>query len=194
MAGLLSTCETSRPCEYTLCGLFLEREPKTARSFKEIPDLGIAIHPTAAANPTYLVSLDGEGIAIREVRQRAGGVRFAIDQLVNENTVALRPDGRYGNDVLLAGQIGTASTSPQSRALFKILANLMRQRFSKMNVFYLGSEALKAWKAGARLTIAVQSPPEFDLRRLWRGDIATGDCARTCQACCRYQEPTSSTF
>jgi hypothetical protein len=166
MAGLLSTFETSRPCQYTLCGLFLEREPKTARSHKEIPDLGIATHPTSAANPTYLVSLDGETIAIREVKQKAGGVRFAIDQLMNENTVALTPGGRYGNDVLLAGQIGTASTSPQSRALCKILANLVRQRFSKVNAFYLGSEALNAWKAGARLTIAVQSPPEFDLRKL----------------------------
>jgi hypothetical protein len=132
----------------------------------EIPDLGTAIHPTAAAHPTYLVSLDGEGIDIRDVRQRAGGVRFAIDQLVNENTVALRPGGRYGNDVLLAGQIGTASTSPQSRALFKIFTNLVRQRFSKVNAFYLGSEALNALKARARLTIAVQSPPEFDLREL----------------------------
>jgi hypothetical protein len=166
LADVLSTFETNRRCHYTLCGLFVEHEPKTGKSYKEIPDLSIAIHPTAAANPTYLVSLNGERIAIRDVRQKAGGVRFAIDQLVNENTFVVRPGGRYDGNVLLAGEISTSSESQQSRARFKILANLVRQRFSKVNAFYLGSEALSAWKAGARLTIAVQSPPEFDLRKL----------------------------
>jgi hypothetical protein len=164
MADVLSAFETNRLCQYTLCGLFVEHEPKTFTSYKGIPDLGIAIHPTCAVNPTYLVSLDGERIATREVQQNAGGERFAIDQLVNENTVTLRPAGRHRGNLMLAGEIGTASSSQQSRALFKILANLVRERFSRVNAFYLGSEALNAWNAGARLTIAVQSPPEFDLR------------------------------
>ena len=163
MASILSSLEAIQPFQYTLTGLFREREPLTVRSYRDIPDLGIASHPTAIVSPAYLMSLQGETVDVREVPQKAGGVRFAIDQRANANTTVIRPGGRYGEDVILYGTFDTVSASQHALTLYGIVSKLLRQRFQPVEEYLVGPDALRAWKSGTRLTIAVQSPAEFDL-------------------------------
>ena len=164
MSDLLAALEVAQDVQYTRTGLFAERDPVTVRSYREIPDFGIAIHPTAVANPSYMMSLRGETVDSTPIPQKAGGVLFAVDQSSNSNAIFLQPGGRYGSDVILYGTVGTMSPSQQALTLYKIVSKLLRKKFSPVNEYLVGPDAFEAWNAGARLTIAVQSPPEFNLK------------------------------
>ena len=164
MVEVLSTLEAAQPFQYTLTGMFRERQPTTFRPFREVPELGIAAHPSAVGNNSYLMALQGEGVDSEQVPQKAGGVLFSIDQTSCPNAIFLAPGGRHGGSVILYGMIGTISTAQQSLALYKIASKHLRQKFTPVDEYWVGPDAMRAWKAGTRLTVVVQSPPTADLR------------------------------
>jgi hypothetical protein len=160
----LSSLEAQKRLQYTLTGSFKENRAQTYLSYVTIPELGQAHHPTAVANPSYLISLQGTQIRAREVPQKAGGVRYFYDQILNEDTVAFSPGGRHNEDVILYGMIGTVSNSVASKNLYNFIAKPFREHFAKVREFFVGPEALSLARGGARLTIGAASPAEFDLR------------------------------
>ncbi len=88
---------------------------------------------------------------------------YAVDQQDNPDSVVLKPGGLYGRDCLIAGQLSTMSASPVSIALFQRFARAIRSDFKKVRSYMVGPEALRLWKAGTRLTIAVSASRQFDL-------------------------------
>jgi hypothetical protein len=146
-------------------GLFKVNSPQTYPSYVDIPDFGLASHPTAVANPSYLVSSARTAVRVREVPQKAGGVRFAIDPKWNEDTVVFSPGGRHGSNVILYGMVGTVSSSAVSKALYGSFAVPLRKSFRKQHEFYVGPKAFELWQAGFRLTAGAASPLEFDLKK-----------------------------
>jgi hypothetical protein len=165
LSSVLSVLEAAKPIQYTTTGLFETKVPQTYSSFTGIPDFGRAIHPTAVANPSYLLSMQGTQIRTREIPQKAGGVLFAVDQAENPDSVVFRPGGRYGNAVILYGTIGTVSQSSESKDLYNFCMKAFRKGFLRQQEFLVGPEAREVWNAGVRLTIGASSPVEFDLKR-----------------------------
>jgi hypothetical protein len=86
-----------------------------------------------------------------------------MDQLLNPDTVRLIPAGLWGEDIVLAGMVDTVSDSPIAQELMKRFNSAFKIQFSKVKGYWVGPEALAFLNAGKRLTIAAQSPPEFDL-------------------------------
>jgi hypothetical protein len=164
LSPLLSSLETKQSLQYTLTGLFDVNRPQTYLSYADIPDFGRASHPNAIANPTYLVSLRGTTLRIHEVPQHTGGICFAISQRLNGDTITFSPGGWYGSDVILYGRIGTISNSATSKNLYNFFAKSFRERFEKVQEFYVGPEAFDRGKGGVRLTIGAASPAEVDLK------------------------------
>ena len=107
--GVLSSLEAQKDLQYTLAGLFKSKELQTYSSYRDIPDLGRAFHRSSVANRQYVISLRRTLVRIRDVPQYSGGVLFAIDLRINEDGIALSPGGRYRDDVMLYGMIGTLS-------------------------------------------------------------------------------------
>lgn len=165
LGSVLSPLESERPLQYTLTGLFETDKPRTYESYSNIPDFGRASHPTAAANQSFLLSYQGTDVRVREVPQKAGGVLFSVDQANNQDTIVLRPAGRYGNNAILCGMMGTVSQTITSRKLYDLVGKHFRKNFKKEREFLVGREAFDLWNAGARLTIGASSPAEFDLKR-----------------------------
>jgi hypothetical protein len=164
LGSLLSSLETQTKLQYTLMGLFNTDELQTYLSYTDIPDFGRPNHPTAIAGQAYLVALAGTVVQSEEVPQKAGGVRFHVSQKLNDDTVAFLPGGRYGNDVLLYGQIGTISDSFTSKGLYDRLAKLFRERLAQVQEYLVGPEALDLCKGGVRLTLSASTPSQFDLK------------------------------
>ena len=106
---VLSTLESQKDLDYTSTGQFETSKPQTYRSYVKIPNFGLASHPSAVANPSYLVSLRGTPIRARRIIRNTGEHCFAFDQRLNQDTVDLRPGGRYGSDIMLDGMFGTIS-------------------------------------------------------------------------------------
>lgn len=101
-------------------------------SVDDLRKVGIARTGDINHEPTYLVAAIGTRFAVRPVPQRHGGVLYAVDQLLNPDTVALTFGGRYSNDILISGRVGTASSARASVDLYEFFARLIRATFTKV--------------------------------------------------------------
>lgn len=157
---------SAKDLQYTLAGLFKSKELQTYSSYRDIPDLGRAFHRSSVANRQYVISLRGTSVRIRDVPQYSGGVLFAVDLLLNEDSIVFSPGGRYREDVMLYGMIGTLSPpSVASKNLYAFAAKAFRKDFKKVMEYFVGPEALDLMASGVRLTLDATTPPEFDLNR-----------------------------
>jgi hypothetical protein len=68
----------------------------------------------------------------------------------------------WNEEILLAGRVGTASNSEESQKLMKRFHSAIKRRFIKVKAYWVGHGALELLRSGNRLTIAEQSPREFD--------------------------------
>lgn len=155
--------ESTHRVVYTQMGLNLPGAPH-CNSGKSISTLSSpALHPNAIAGYTYLVTPEGAQVDIREIKLRAGGVNYAIDQLANPASFTFSHGGFYATDVLLHGRIGTSSEHPDSVRLYRAFASCIAKAFSRVRAFYVGPQALSELKRGCRLTIGADSPRDYDL-------------------------------
>jgi hypothetical protein len=169
LSGVLSSLEAHKDLQYTPAGLFDSKELQelqTYLSYRDIPDLGRAFHRSAVANRQYLVSLKGTVLRIQDVPQYSGGILFAVDLMLNGDSIVFSPGGRYSNDVMLYGMIGTLSPPPSvaSKNLYTFVARAFRKDFKKVREYFIGPEALDLMASGVRLAMDATSPAEFDLR------------------------------
>lgn len=132
---------------------------------EHVDELSVAPSGDQAYEKAYLLVPANIPPLEREVSQRAGGVRSVFDQLSAPESVYLRPGGAHGDEVVIAGQLGTISEAEWSLRLCRVLAKLVRRRFEKVGSFYVGSDAARVLDGGGRLTARVRAPKEYDLIR-----------------------------
>jgi hypothetical protein len=156
--------EARQRLQYVVAGLFDTPELSIAGSVKAIESFGIAQTGDQAQERSYLVVPANRQINVREVPQRRGGVKYAIDQVQNPATVVMRPGGRFGDVAVIAGQIGTAADDVSALELFKLFEREIKRRFSRVKSHYVGPSAKALMESGARLTMSVRSPAEYDLK------------------------------
>jgi hypothetical protein len=164
LLAVFERVEAGRRLAYTLTGLFETPELKLAPSGAAIPTLDSpAPHPGAGAGYNYLVTAAADPVVVREVPQRRGGVRYAIDRLANPRSVALMPGGLYPPNVRLYGRVGTASDAEFSVRLCRAFATAIAESFRRIGAYYVGRQAEGLWRGGQRLTIGADSPRDYDL-------------------------------
>lgn len=162
---VLRAVESATALQYVEAGLFEGPPPAAMDSLLAWPDLGVSKHGDQAHEVTFLVAERGARVEVREVPQRRGGVRHAIDQQINPATISLCPGGVFGDAAIIAGSIGTISGDAASRALFRLFDRAIASRFEKIRSYRVGAEAAAMLDAGARLTARVKAPPLYDLAR-----------------------------
>jgi hypothetical protein len=143
----------TRFLKFVIAGLFDTPDVKSAFAL---------VNADPKAN--YLLADHDTVIEIRKVPQRKGGEKFAIDQLVNPKTIVLRAGGIINGNCLLAGQVGTISESPISLEIYKVVVSEIRKQFIHVKDYYVGEEAYKLLKMGARLTANPNAPTSYDLK------------------------------
>lgn len=163
---MLQMVEQGKPLKYVLMGSFTKPDLEIFWHGADIPDLGKASSESAGGCNWFLVSSSDLQIAVRPEKTAEGVEFFPVDQLVNPDTVELNPGGIWKADILLEGRVATVSSSPASQELMKLFQKAIKKHFTKIRAFYVGPEAHSMLKAGKRLTIAEQSPREFDLAPL----------------------------
>lgn len=155
--------ESIRSLKYVERGLFPDATPRTLGSALSIPNLGLSNTGDLNLNPFYLV-LDSElPIEIRTVPQRRGGVMYAIDEVSNPTAMILAPGGLHEENCIIVGQ-AMASSDNRSQQVYRRLVSCLVRGFMKVDVYYVGPEALRLWREGARLTHSEKRPIEYDLR------------------------------
>jgi hypothetical protein len=164
---VLDVVERKGPLKYTLTGNFLVAEMKgeitVFETGTDIPDLGTASGDQQAACDSFLVCEGNVEIRLRRIRGNDGD-RVCVDQLVNADTVTFTPGGIWNGDVVLSGRVATVSDTVVAQTLMRRFKSAIKKTFTKVGAYYIGPNALTLLKSGRRLTDAVQSPPEYDLK------------------------------
>ena len=128
----------------------------------EIPNLGKARTDSASSGESFLVTGRNVSVNVRPIRG-ADVERYAIDQLVNPDTITFTPGGIWGEDVVLSGRATTVSDSAPAQELMKRFNSAFKKHFRKVKAYSVGPRAFALLTAGKRLTASAQSPREFDL-------------------------------
>lgn len=164
--SLLRPIEDGRQLQFVRTGLFDTSELDVTPSLAVAPGLGLAPSGNTVLEPTYLVAPRSLPIQVRPVPQRKGGIKYAVDQLVNPKTIAFHPGGVFQEGCLISGEISTAAPDdPDSMELMKLFLKAIRRQFTKVNAYYVGKRAEELLDAGWRLTATVRAPVLYDLKR-----------------------------
>jgi hypothetical protein len=149
---------------YTLTGLHESPELCTVTKGTDIPTLrDVMAAANAIACPSYLVTLEGATVHVREVAQQGGGRRYAVDQLINPDSITFSHGGFFSPDILLYGRVGTVSVSEVSKKLFRAFSSAIAKEFVRIEAFWVGPQANELLRNGCRLTMGAHSPKEYDL-------------------------------
>ncbi len=160
---ILDEVERHHDLQYVRTGLFSTPTVEVCETGSDLSGIGVATNESAINCDSFLVAECTTSICARPIVLTNGTNNFCIDQLDNSDTVILTPAGRWGEEVVLYGTVGTVSNTESSIRLMKTFDRAFRKQFRKIKAFWVGPKALALLHAGKRLTIAAQSPKEFDL-------------------------------
>jgi hypothetical protein len=148
---------------YARTGLHTSQEYPEYPSALQIPSLGRATGDSTALCEAYLVVRKEEKIAVREVRQNSGEMRYAVDQLINPRSIVFQSGGLRDGRVIIHGRAATTAQSEEAKEIFSLFKKCLKKDFRKRGAFYVGPTAMRLKDEGFRLTMAEQSPKEYDL-------------------------------
>lgn len=161
---VLVRLEANGPLKFVETGSLTDPNRAVYLESSEIPEPGMATHETGSASKHYMVSHRDTKNRMNEFVDDSGQRRWNLFNGDNEETVILTIAGRW-NDMLLPGLMDTLHETPVAQQLMKwFLAALKAEGFTKVDLYWMGKEALEMLKAGKRLSQAEQSPPEFGLK------------------------------
>jgi len=162
LLAVFDAVESQGPLQYVPFGGFASPSVPRYSCGEEIPTLGRATCESAIASDTFLVTESGIAIDIRHGKSNDTD-RYFVDQLFNPDTITFSSGGMW-KEILLYGRVASASDSVLSRRLLRRFQSAIKKRFVRIGAYYVGPSAVHMLKLGKRLTIAEQSPPEFDLK------------------------------
>lgn len=163
---LFQEIENSLNIFYHLAGLYNFRKTSVFRTIFDTPNFGFVSSGDWNKIDRYLILKENESLNIREVIQKDGSVKFAVDQMNNLKSIELKMGGIFSDieKVIVAGRISTISDDVDSTELFKLFSSRIKKNFRKIDSFYVGSMAEIKLKQGWRLVTNEKSPIDFDLK------------------------------
>lgn len=149
---LLDFIETSFKLKYVRAGL-LDEPPSTKSSLVDKLDLGIVDHKDWNFNERYLILNRDDKLHVRKVSQKNGGVKYAIDQMKNADSLIISLGGyNKTENAIIASKITTKDNTSFTNLFFKKLNKFLKANNKKVESFYIGADALNMAKEGIRLT------------------------------------------
>jgi hypothetical protein len=158
---LFNRFEKNRELSYTPMGGVESASLAIFHSGKSLPSLRSPAK--ARCDHSYLVTPKGVQVAVRRIPLRAGGVAYAVDQLINPISIEFSHGGFYAPGILLDGRVATCSDHPEAVRLYRAVASSIARVFFHVRAAWVGPRALELLKQGCRLTIGPNSPREYDL-------------------------------
>jgi hypothetical protein len=163
--SIIESIESDNYVKYCQVGLFDINPTPELNSFFELTTIGYVKYGDWNLNSAFLIVDKNSDINIRSVEQIKGGIKYAVDQKNNPNSIVFKPSGIYKEGVFVAGSIGTISETDFSKKLFKTYSSLIKKNFMKVGSFYVGKNALNKLNNGWRFVTNEKSPSEYDLKQ-----------------------------
>lgn len=163
--SVLDRVEAQEPIVYVQMGSSAMPMFPVFNSRRLLPDLGTADQPSGATCRAFLVSTERATLQHRVVHAPDMSPRYCMDQLLNPDSVVLRPAGLWEGRIVLSGYIGSATQSDVARRLLRRFSKVFRESFVHIGAYFVGPNAARRLENGGRLAIAAASPSEYDLRQ-----------------------------
>lgn len=160
---IFKSVETSFTINYIEMGLFDSKNIKSYNTISDITNFGFPKVGDWNKDLRLMAIPKAMPVNIREVPQKTGGIKYAVDTLENQNSVFCQFGGIYQDGILIGGSCGTTFFNDFSLQLFKDLSGKIKKNFNKIGTFYVGKEAEEKLKKGWRLATNEKSPREYDL-------------------------------
>ena len=162
---ILKNAEEVLNVHYFKIGMFESKNIPYYQSIFSVPNFGFAHSGDWNRVDSYLAMPRNSSLEIRDVPQRTGEMRYAVDQSTNKNSIEVKLGGIYSETdrVLVAGRIGTISQSEFSLDAYKRFSSLIKKECRKIGSFYVGKGAEEKLREGWRLVTNDRSPKEYDL-------------------------------
>jgi hypothetical protein len=160
---IIKSIESSFSIKYFEMGLFNSKTTNTYNSVFDIQNFGF---PKVGDwnRDLRLIAIPKElSLIIREVPQKTGDIKYAIDPFENHVCICFQFGGIYQDGILLAGNCFATSPNDFSLKIFKDFSLKIKKNFKKIGSFYVGEEAEEKLKSGWRLVTNEKSPKEYDL-------------------------------
>lgn len=160
--------ESKIEVQYYRTGLLDSKNIPKYYSLFESPNVGYTLSGDWNRIDSYLISKKSTSLHIREVPQRLGEMKFAVDQMKNPKSIEIKLGGIFQEkeNVIVAGRVATISEDYDSMELFKLLSTKIKKEFKKIGTFYVGKSAEQKLKEGWRLVTNEKLPREYDLTLL----------------------------
>lgn len=150
--------------QYYKTGLLDSKSIPTYKSVFYVPNIGVALSGDWNRLDNYWITKKTTLINVREVPQKTGETKFAVDQMNNPKSIEMKLGGIYREkNVIVAGRISTISEDSDSNELYNIFTTKLKKEFKKIGVFYVGKKAEDKLRLGWRLVTNEKSPKEYDL-------------------------------
>jgi hypothetical protein len=163
---IFNEVEDCMKLHYFKTGLLDDSKIPHYDSFLKFPNLGFVSNGDWNHIDSYLAIPYEKNINVRDIPQKIGGIKYAVDQKINNESVFIKLGGIYNENILVAGVISTISEDEYSLKLFKLFSDKIKKRFSKIGSFFVGNNAKIRLESGCRLVTNEKSPSEYDLKMI----------------------------
>jgi hypothetical protein len=160
---VLGELEAKRQVKYVQGGRLDGPRPGIWYSATELPKLGQATRDQQAGCDDFLIVDRVADVYIDKMTIFSGDEVFDVHNGGNPDSIQFLPAGEWTNGAIICGRFATLHKTPASQALMRAVRSRIKKHFTRVCAYWVGPEALAAFRAGRRLTMAIQSPPEYDL-------------------------------
>lgn len=164
--NLMSRIETTNTVKYVEMGMFDSNNFLEYDSIGSIANIGYTDYGNwISLDKRFMIIEKQRNVIVREVPQKKGDTKYAVDPMLNPISLELSTGGVYSavEHVLVAGRLATADYNGFSKQLYDSILKEMRKSFKKIGSVLVGPEAYEKLNQGWRLTTNEKSPKEYDL-------------------------------
>ncbi len=163
LLNILIYIESNFKIQYIKAGLLCDI-PSIEKTLKNKSNLGIVDHKDWNFNEKFLILNQDTELMIRKIEQRRGGVKYAIDQLKNQNSIVVSLGGyNQSENAIIASKITALYDTDFINKIYKELSKIIKKNSKKTGRFYISKGALDMSTKGVRLTEDSRSTRNFDI-------------------------------
>lgn len=165
MMSVITSIENTWQLDYYEAGLFDSSTAVLHHSLLAISTLALPTPNSGVHCTRYLVLDSPSDLQIRTIPQKCGSPKYAIDQLVNPESLIIQLGGIHQDGMLIVSSIGTAHKSTFSTSLLSAYRRCFKKQFQVINGIFVGREAHMFLNTGWHLVFDVTQPREYDLQK-----------------------------
>lgn len=111
-------------------------------------------------NDRFLILPKDSKLVVREIEQKKGGIKYAVDGFKNPESLLIVLGGEYDKDTIIAGEINANIQSDFTNEVLHSFKDKLKSMTKKIKGWYVSNNL----EGHTRLTTNVKSPAAYNLK------------------------------